>query len=293
MKRSGFVLFVRPRAGALFVLLCIMIFSGIYQFATSSNFQIFSPSSTAFAAEVQSDSIDGTWQLSLPMPGGTKDSILTLSSHGNELSGTMSNPGVLTDVHDIYGGVHQGSSFRFSADIGRITYFIEGTCREDTLYFDMKTTEVIPLDDGSRLDGHTGEIPGRYLVPVYSPGGIMENHFELEAANGKITGQMYVPVTGNETMPNSMQGAPPNMAAPPGGMPGGAPPAGGMRAASGDKRDVNTFYDGTYEGNHINLFTQTAQGSRFHFEGTIEGDAIKLTLEVTDQNKGLEAHRKS
>lgn len=292
MRRSGFVRFVRPKAAALSVLLCIMIAAGIYRIETFLHCQIILVSNAAFAAEVHDGSIDGTWQLALPMPGGNRESILVLSSHENELSGTMSNPGTPADAYDIYDGVCLGSSFRFSADIGRITYFIEGACLKNTLSFNMKTTETIPLDDGRRLDGNTGEISGRYLVPVYSPGGIMENHFELEAEKGKITGQMYVPVTGNVIMPAGKQGTPTDMPAPPDGISAGAPAGSGIGDASGDKRDVNTFYDGTCEGNRINLFTQTAQGSLFHFAGTIEGDTIKLTLHVTDQNNGLTAHRK-
>jgi hypothetical protein len=62
-----------------------------------------------------------------------------------------------------------------------------------------------------------------------------------------------------------------------------------MSESSDGKRDINLFYDGNYKENRIELFTKTAQGSLFHFKGTVEGDSIKLKLTVTDNRTGLEA----
>jgi hypothetical protein len=122
----------------------------------------------------------------------------------------------------------------------------------------------------------------------------MENHFELLAENGTITGQMYRLDDGSGGMPGPMNGGPGMPEAPPGGFDVGAdgPPRGMEISASTDgKRDINLFYDGSYEGNRIELFTKTAQGSLFHFKGTVEGDSIKLKLNVTDNRTGLEAKR--
>lgn len=69
------------------------------------------------------------------------------------------------------------------------------------------------------------------------------------------------------------------------------PMSGGTVSAGDGKRDVNTFFDGSYEGSRISLFGGTAQDSLFHFSGTVEGDTIKLTLNVADQRKDLEAFR--
>lgn len=278
-------------AASPFLLLCYVIAAGMFPCPTPAGLQAPLFINSAFAGEHGDGSIDGIWQLSLPMPGGTKESVLTLTSHGNSITGTLSSPGDPADVHPINEGNYGDRDFSLSAVIGGITYFLEGTHRGNTLSFDMKTTETIPLDDGHRLGGNTDDISGRYLVPVYSPGGIMENHFELTAQDGIITGQMYVPVTGNETPPNPLEGAPPGMQASPGGLPAGTPAPGGPGEAGGDKRDVNAFFDGTHEGNRISLFTRTAQGSLFHFTGTVEGNVIRLNMHVTDQRKGLEAVR--
>jgi hypothetical protein len=291
MNRPAFVRFLRLKGATPLVLSGLLAAIVICLFTSPSNFKAHSFVNTAFAEEPQHESIDGAWHLSLPMPGGAKKSTLVLTSRGDSISGTMSSPGDPTDVHPFHDGELQNSSFSLSADIGRITYFLEGTYGGQTLSFDMQTTETIPLGDGNRLSGNPDEISGSYLVPVYSPGGIMENHFEFTAENGMITGQMYVPVTGNETSRNQMAGAPPGMQAPPGGLPAGAPASGGPGEAGGDKRDVNTFFDGTHEGNRISLFTRTAQGSLFHFTGTVEGNVIRLDMHVTDQRKGLEAVR--
>jgi hypothetical protein len=249
---------------------------------------------TTLASDDVEGTISGTYTLSLPMPGGTKESTLVLVRHENEITGTMSAPGDTSSAYSIYGGTYNKGKFKLSADIGRITYLLEGSHLGQTLTFTMTTTETIPLDAGSRINGNTGEINGKYLVPVYSPGGIMENHFELVAENGTITGQMYRLDDGSGGMPGPMnrgQGMP---EAPPGGMnrEGGAPPQGmEMNASTDGKRDINLFYDGSYKGNRIELFTKTAQGSLFHFKGTVEGDSIKLTLTVTDIRTGLEAER--
>jgi hypothetical protein len=283
MKRPDSIRFPRLGIAVLPVLLFIVAFAG----------KLFcSHPDSAFSAEPFYGSIDGIWQLALPMPGGAKNSILRLSSDGNSIAGTMSSPGVPTERHAIYDGSYRNGGFKISADIGRTTYSLEGTHSGDTLSFDLMTTETIHLEDGNRLSGNTGDISGRYLVPVYSPGGIMENHFELSAKSGLIAGQMYVPVTETGTSSNKIGGAPPAMQAPPGELPASPSAPGVPGETGGDKRDVNIFFDGTHEGNRISLFTRTAQGSFFHFTGIVEGDTIRLDMHVTDHRNGLEAVRK-
>lgn len=267
--------------------------------------------STSEAA--QGRTIDETYLISLPMPGGAKDSTIVLASDGEKITGTMSAPGNPSEVSSIQDGRYVEGKLTFSAEIGRITYVMEGSYEGDKLVFDMTTLETIPLDDGVRLSGKTGEITGTYKVPVYSPGGVKENQVELVAEKGIITGEMYSTgesggaPEGMGGFPEGMGGAPEGMGSPPegmggapgnmgspqeGGFPGGGDAPAGITASSDGKRDLNTFYDGTYEGNKISLFTKTAQGSVFHFTGTVDGNTIKLTMHVTDKNSGIEAKKK-
>lgn len=238
--------------------------------------------------------IDGTYVISLPMPGAAKESTLVLASRGNSITGTMSAPGDPSQVSPIRDGGYVDGHFRLSADIGRIAFSLEGTCSDGDLKFNMTTMETIPLTDGARLSGKTGEITGTYLVPVYSPGGIRENHFNLVAKNGVITGEMYVPDTGG--LSEGVGGPPANMQPPrEGGPPDGAPgsPQGtGMNAAGNGKRDLNAFFDGTCEKNNISIYTKTGQGSLFHFTGMVEGDKLKLMMHVTDVSKGIEGKKR-
>jgi hypothetical protein len=226
--------------------------------------------------------IDGIYKLSLPMPGGEKESILSLASTGGSLSGTMSAPGAPSEIYPIQDGSCGGEKFRFSVEMDRTTYTLEGTYNDGGLAFDMTTEETIPLGDGERLAGKTGEITGSYQVPVYSPGGIKENRFDLVAEGGKITGEMYA--LGGDDSAGGMAGAPDRMPLP--RTDEATPPAG---MVSNGKQDLNRFQEGRYDGNRIDLSTETAQGSVFHFSGNIEGDIIRLTLNVTDRRNGLTA----
>jgi hypothetical protein len=242
----------------------------------------------------ESERIDGTYVISLPMPGGAKESTLVLSSQGNSLMGTMSEPGNPSQVSPIRNASCVDGRFKLSADIGRIAFNLEGVCSEGKLKFDMTTMETIPLGEGTRLQGKTGEIAGKYLVPVYSPGGIKENHFDLAAKNGVITGEMYVLDDGGG-LSEERGGPPANMPPPqergPSAGAGEPPPGSGMNVASDGKRDLNIFFDGTYQGNNISLYVKTAQGSLFHFTGMVEGDRLKLTMHVTDLRSGIEGKR--
>jgi hypothetical protein len=207
----------------------------------------------------------------------------------------MSAPGDPSQISQIRDGSYVDGHLKLSADIGRIAYTLEGKYSDGILKFDMTTKEAIPLGDGTRLSGKTGEITGTYLVPVYSPGGIKENHFDLVAKGGAITGEMYVPDDGSSPS-QGMGGPPANMPPPPQGEPPtnapGSPQGNDMNAATDGKRDLNTFFDGTYEKNNISLYTKTGQGSLFHFTGKVEGDRLKLTMHVTDLRTGIEGKKR-
>lgn len=270
------------------------VFSGVI-YLVIAGAAVFSTAS--FSAAAQGQAVNGTYLISLPMPGGSKDSTLVLVSNGDKITGTMSAPGDSSQVSPIRDGRSADGRLTLSAVIGRITYILEGGYKGDKLIFDMTTLETIPLDKGTRLSGKRGDITGTYRVPVYSPGGIKENQVELVAEKGVITGEMYS--VGNSSGPGSapegMGGDRGNMGPPPGGenaRAGEAPGAAPGAPAAGGKQDLNAFYDGTYKGNDVSLFTKTAQGSVFHFTGTVDGDTIKLTMQVTDKSSGIEAKKK-
>jgi hypothetical protein len=282
MKKTAIVSIIQKALSGIifFILFCMVLFS------------IASISEAA-----QNRTINGTYLISLSMPGGTKDSTLVLVSDGEKITGTISAPGDPSEVSPIRDGRYADGKLTLSAVIGRITYVLEGGYKGDTLIFDMTTLETIPLDNGSRLSGKTGDITGAYRVPVYSPGGIKENQVELVAENGVITGEMYsVGNSGGPSggAPEGTGGARGNMGPPPGGegAKGGEAPGAGINASTGGKQDLNTFYDGTHKGNNISFFTKTAQGSIFHFTGAVDDDTIKLTMQVTDKTSGIEAKKK-
>jgi len=194
--------------------------------------------------------INGTFKVPLPMPGGTKDSTFILSCNGSEVTGTITDPSEPSRICEIYHGKARGNRFSFSAMVGRTEFNLEGTAGDGRLSMTLTTHETIPLDDGTKIKtSRETEIDGAYLVPVYSPGGIMENIFFLKTEGDTLTGQMVM--------------------------------------ISNPLRDSSQFFDGTVNGKDVSFYTRTTQ-SLFHFVGTIEGDKIKLKLLVTDVRKGIE-----
>ncbi|MBN1627804.1 MAG: hypothetical protein JW944_14895 [Deltaproteobacteria bacterium] len=194
--------------------------------------------------------INGTFKVPLPMPGGTKDSTFILSCNGSEVTGTITDPSDPSRIFEIYDGKAKGNSFSFSVMVGKTEFNLEGTAGDGKLSMTLTTHETIPLDDGTKIKtSKDTEIDGAYLVPVYSPGGIMENIFFLKTEGDTLTGQMAM--------------------------------------ISNPLRDSSQFFDGTVNGKEVSFYTRTTQ-SLFHFIGTIEGDKIMLNLLVTDVRKGIE-----
>jgi hypothetical protein len=114
----------------------------------------------------------------------------------------------------------------------------------------LTTQESIPLSDGTKIKtSQEAAMDGAYLVPVYSPGGIMENIFFLKTEDNTLTGQMIMILN--------------------------------------PLKDTSMFFDGTVKGNEVSFYARTAQ-SLFHFIGTVECEKIKLKLLVTDVKKDIE-----
>lgn len=196
-----------------------------------------------------SGDINGVFKVPLSVPGGTKDSTFTLSCDGTSVTGSITNPYNPDENCAIYNGKSEGNSFKFSAKVGRAEYNFEGTAGKGSLSMTLTTLETIHLDTGSKIKtSKDTPIDGAYLVPVYSPGGIMENVFFLKTEGNTLTGQMVM--------------------------------------ISNPMRDKSDFFDGTVNGNEISLYTRTPQ-SLFHFKGTVEGNQIKLDMIVTDVVKGI------
>lgn len=197
-----------------------------------------------------SSDINGKFKVSLPLPGGSKESIFSLSCKDSTTAGQITNPYNPDQSIEIYNGTAAGNKFAFSAKAGKTEYNFEGTAGEGKLSMTLTTQEAIPLGDGTKIKtSQEAAIDGAYLVPVYSPGGIMENIFFLKTEGNALTGQMIM-------IRNPL-------------------------------KDTSTFFDGTVKGNEVSFYARTAQ-SLFHFIGTVEGEKIKLTLLVTDVKKGVE-----
>jgi hypothetical protein len=197
--------------------------------------------------------INGKFKVPLSVPGGTKDSIFTLSCDGSSIIGTITNPYNPGESCSIYNGKAEGNRFNFSTRVGGAEYNFEGTAGRGNLSMTLTTLETILLDAGLKIKtSKETPIDGAYLVPVYSPGGIMENIFFLKTEGNALTGQMVM--------------------------------------ISNPMKDKSDFFDGSVSGNEISIYTRTPQ-SLFHFKGTIEGDKIKLNLIVKDVVKGVKGSK--
>lgn len=221
--------------------------------------------------------------LMLPMPGGDRECRLELSREGNRLSGTVTDPYEPENKCPIYEGTITGDKISLKADVGRIQFVFAGTVEQDALQLDFTTHETIPLEPGKRLSGKNGELTGEYLVGVYSPGGVKENHFVITRDGAAYSGEMFCLMDQKtlDFMEKMMAGGPPM------DVPGDVPP---MKLPKlGDKCDINPFLSVTGDENAFEITTKTGSGSLFLFAGNVSGDKISMTLHVTDDTPGLTA----
>jgi hypothetical protein len=207
-----------------------------------------SPTETEILTGTSAD-INGRFKVGLRVPGSTKDSIFTLSCDGSSVAGNITNPFKPDEKCAIYNGKAEGNRFVLSTRIGRAEYNFEGTAGKGSLSMTLTTLETIALDAGSKIKtSKETAIDGAYLVPAYSPGGIMENIFFLKTEGTALTGQMVM--------------------------------------ISNPMKDKSDFFDGTVNGKEVSFYTRTPQ-SLFHFKGAVDGDKIKLDMIVTDVAKGI------
>ena len=226
-----------------------------------------------------------TYRLMLPMPGGDRECRLEISRQGDSLQGTVTNPYTPGERCPIYEGTISGDRFSMKADVGRIQFVFSGVVEQEALRLDFTTHETIPLEAGKRLSGESGKLEGEYLVGVYSPGGVKENHFVITKNGDDYGGEMFCLMDQKtlDFMKQMMAGGLPEDA------PKDMPPM--TLPKLGDKCDVNPFLSVTGDENAFEITTKTGNGSLFVFAGSMDGDKIKMTLHVTDSAPGLTADK--
>lgn len=224
--------------------------------------------------------MNGTYEITLPLPGGDRKSILTLSGKPEKLSGTLTNPYEPSTLCAVEGAVENGI-LTCHTMVGRTEFILSGPMKAEGLELCLTTHETIPLEPGTRISGTPGQLEGEYLVGVYSPGGVKENHFVIRQENGALGGEMYCLM--DEKTLEFMQ----HMMA--GGGPGGPAHEGEMPPLPkvGDKCDINPFLSVTGTPEQFTVTTRTGSGSLFCFTGVLQADRPVLTLHVTDETNGI------
>lgn len=224
--------------------------------------------------------MNGTYEITLPLPGGDRKSILTLSGRPEKLSGTLTNPYEPSTLCPVEGTV-ENEVLTCRTMVGRTEFILSGPMKAEGLELCLTTHETIPLEPGTRISGTPGQLEGEYLVGVYSPGGVKENHFVIRQENGVLGGEMYCLM--DEKTLEFMQ----HMMA--GGGPGGPAPEGEMPPLPkvGDKCDINPFLSVTGTPEQFTVTTRTGSGSLFCFTGALQEDRPVLTLHVTDETDGI------
>lgn len=221
----------------------------------------------------------------LPLPGGDRTTVITVAETGS----TITNPYAPEELCPAYDVVVKGEALALKAMVGRTEFVFQGVPQEDGWLLTFTTHETIPLEPGRRLNGISGQLAGEYLVGVYSPGGVRENHFVIQETPEGYTGEMYGLVDQKtlDFMASMMAGP-----GGPGGMPPGAPPMEPIPMPKlGDKTDVNPFTAVSGTAEQFEVVTVTGKGSQFRFVGSVKGDSIEMTLHVTDVAGGIQAVR--
>ena len=229
--------------------------------------------------------------LTLPLPGKNREAVLELDAAAQ--TGTITNPYEPESLCPLYDVSVTGEALSCKAMVGRTEFIFSGPACPEGYSLDFTTLETIPLEPGVRLDGRTGELAGEYLVGVYSPGGVKENHFVIRETRSGYSGEMYGLVDEKSlAFMESMAagGGPGGPGGPkgPGGPPEGAPPMEPMPMPKlGDRTDLNVFASVSGNAESFEVITVTGMGSEFRFTGSVDGDTITMTLHVTDSDSGV------
>lgn len=226
----------------------------------------------------------GTYQVSLPLPGGDRTCRLEIVQDGAAITGYITNPYQDQEKCPIYDGTISDSAFEMKANVGRTVFIFRGKAEKDALKTDFITHETIPLEPGKKISGESGVLEGEYLIGVYSPGGVKENHFVITREGDAYGGEMFCLM--DEKTLEFMKTM---MAEPPAGAPQEMPPM--KLPKPGDKCDINPFLSVTGNEKAFEITTKTGNGSLFVFQGALAGDAMTVTLHVTDSHEDLQARK--
>lgn len=226
--------------------------------------------------------MNGTYIVPLPLPGGIRQCRISLAASGSLLTGSITNPYQPETLCPITSGTIDGEHISFETMVGRVRFLFSGTAADRTLKLSLTTQETIPLEPGKRLSGTPNALAGEYLVGVYSPGGVKENHFVITEENGVYSGEMFC-LMDEKTLAflqHMNAGGGPMAAFSHSDVPPKPPQV-------GDKCDVNPFLSVTGSPENFEIMTRTGNGSLFRFTGSIQKDAIVMTLHVTDETPDL------
>ncbi len=228
------------------------------------------------------------YKLTLPLPGKNREAVLELDAAAQ--TGSITNPYEPEILCPLYDVSVTEEALSCKAMVGRTEFIFAGSRCPEGYSLDFTTLETIPLEPGVRLDGRTGELAGEYLVGVYSPGGVKENHFVIRETGSGYTGEMYGLVDEKTLAFMESMAAGGGLGGPggPGGPPEGAPPMEPMPMPKlGDRTDLNVFTSVSGSVESFEVITFTGMGSEFRFTGRVDGDTISMTLHVTDSDSGV------
>ena len=226
------------------------------------------------------------YTITLPLPGRDREAVISLDAASQ--TGTITNPYEPEALCPLYDVSVTDAAMSCKAMVGRTEFLFSGPADPEGYVLEFTTHETIPLEPGTRLEGESGALSGEYLVGVYSPGGVKENHFVIRRTDTGYEGEMYGLVDEKTLafMESMMADGGPGGPGGPGGMPPDAPPMEPMPMPKlGDKSDLNVFSSVTGSAEAFEVVTFTGMGSEFRFSGSIDGDTISMTLHVTDRSK--------
>lgn len=194
--------------------------------------------------------INGKFKVSVPVPGKPRDSVFTLNTVGDTLSGSMTDPHQPEQTSTIYNTNVEGNQFSFTARIGNVEFNFLGTAGAGKLAMTMTSTEVVKLAPGSKIKtAQDAPVDGAYLVAVHAPNNsTMDNIFFLNSRGSTLNGKMV---------------------------------------RIGGVKDSADFFDGTVTGNKVSFYAKNPM-STFHFDGTADNGVLDLTMTVTDTRYAVE-----
>jgi hypothetical protein len=224
--------------------------------------------------------LTGVYEADVPSPHGSRTIQITLDDNGGTLSGAMNDPDDLSTELPLSGSVDERGKVLFQARSEGCVYQAEGAIVNGAdgavsgLLVDVTVTEAKELMPGPLVSAENAR--REYIIGVYSPGGVRENHFVIDMDGSSLSGEMYCVADEKEVaFLNKMASEnklPPFVKIP----------------NPGERTDVNAL-NGTIDGNSVIFSTTTAQGSLFTFEGTADDGMLALNMKIVNVWKGVKA----